>query len=69
MEILKRLLPSKEIPLPAIVTGRGLRPKDTGFRLTNEFVDIDVEVDKALPGLDVITWPLGVIFPDLEPIF
>lgn len=62
-------LPSKDIPLPAIVTGRGLRPKDIGFRLTNEFVDIDVDVDKALPGLDDITWPLGVTFPDREPIF
>lgn len=60
--------PSKETTVPAILAGRGLRAAGIDRRLINPDVDIVVDVDMALPGLDVFIWPPGVTVPDREPI-
>lgn len=68
MQICVAILPSKETPVPAILAGRGLRAAGTGLLLIKPDVDIVVDVDMALPGLDVLfKWPPGVTVPEREP--
>lgn len=62
-------LPSKETSVPAILAGRGLRAPGTDLLLINPDVDIVVDVDMALPGLELFTWPPGVTVPEREPNF
>lgn len=57
------LPPSRLTPVPAMLTGRGLRTGVNRFVTTPELV---VEVDIALPGRDV-DMLFGVISPDRNP--
>lgn len=60
-----------DMPVPAMLAGRGLRGAVAG-RLGTRPPDVDnvVEVDMALPGREPLRWPCppGVTFPEREPI-
>lgn len=53
--------------MPAILAGRGLRAAGIERLLINPDVDIVVDVDMALPGLEELAWPPGVTLPEREP--
>lgn len=59
-------IPSKETPVPAMLDGRGLRVVGIDLLVIKPDVDIVVDVDMELPGLDV-NWPPGVTLPEREP--
>lgn len=62
-------IPSKDTPVPAILAGRGLRVAGTDLLLIKPDVDIVVDEDMALPGLELFIWPPGVTVPEREPTF
>lgn len=53
--------------MPAILAGLGFLGAVAGRLLTRPDVDIFVDVDMALPGLELLKCPPGVAFPDREP--
>lgn len=65
--IIPYYLPSRETTVPAILAGRGLRAAGIERLLINPDVDIVVDVDMALPGLEELAWPPGVTLPEREP--
>mgnify|MGYP003392124697 CR=1 FL=1 len=50
-----------------MLAGRGLRAAGTDLLLIKPDVDIVVDVDMALPGLEEFIWPPGVTVPEREP--
>lgn len=55
------------MPVPAILAGLGFRGAVAGRLGTSPDVDMFVDVDMALPGLELLKCPPGVAFPDREP--
>jgi len=55
------------MPVPAMLAGLGFRGAVAGRLGTIPDVDMFVDVDMALPGLELLKCPPGVAFPDREP--
>lgn len=67
LSVLQADLPSRDMPVPAILAGLGFRGAVAGLLGTSPDVDMFVDVDMALPGLELLKCPPGVAFPDREP--